>query len=72
MKPSARVELATSSLQDWCSTTKLKGQKILTLGIEPKHLDWKSSSLPLTYASYKYLFYTVAGNRTQEFGLASR
>ena len=25
-KPSPRIELGTSSLQDWCSTTKLKGR----------------------------------------------
>ena len=25
--------------------------ELLELGIEPRHLDWKSSSLPLTYSS---------------------
>ena len=27
-KPSPRIELGTSSLQDWCSTTKLRGRDI--------------------------------------------
>lgn len=26
IKPSPRIELGTSSLQDWCSTTKLRGR----------------------------------------------
>ena len=45
-----RVELIISSLQDWCLTA-MALKALLEPGIEPGHLDWKSSSLPLTYSS---------------------
>ena len=47
---SMRFELIISSLQDWCLTT-MALKALLEPGIEPGHLDWKSSSLPLTYSS---------------------
>ncbi len=51
-----RVELIISSLQDWCLTA-MALKALLEPGIEPGHLDWKSSSLPLTYSSilFQYL-----------------
>ena len=55
---SMRVELIISSLQDWCLTAMaLKAKNLLEPGIEPGRLDWKSSSLPLTYSSISHSTY---------------
>ncbi len=60
-----RIELIISSLQDWCLTTMALEANMLirffinirTSGIEPELCDWKSHSLPLTYARNNLKFF---------------
>ena len=58
-----RIELIISSLQDWCLTIMALEAKLRTSGIEPEHLDWKSSSLPLTYTRMYFKDLNKYGHR---------